>query len=74
MIERQMGLNIKETIDVILSEFGCAHDKNLIVTDNAKNMISACDDKERYSCSRHNINLVLKNTLKNNDKEIVKIN
>jgi hypothetical protein len=39
-----------------------------------KNIISACDDKERYSRSGHHINLVLKNTFKNNDKEIVKIN
>jgi hypothetical protein len=72
MRQRQTGFNIKEIIDVVLDEFGFSNDDNYFVTDSARNMITALDDKERYSCSCHNINLALKHTL-NNENEIIKI-
>jgi hypothetical protein len=62
MTERQTGLNIKEKLDKVLDNFGLNHDNNYFVTDNARNMISACNERERYSCCGHNLNLVLKNT------------
>jgi hypothetical protein len=70
MKERQTGLNIKEMIDVVLDEFGCANDDNYFVTDSARNMITACDDKERYSCTGHNMNLALKHTFSNESEEM----
>jgi hypothetical protein len=45
----------------------------LEITDNARNMISACDDKDRHSCSGHNINLALKHTFLENNNSIKKI-
>ncbi len=73
---KQTGLNIKKVIDLVLGEFGCTNDNNYFVTDNARNMISACDDKDRYSCSGHNINLALKHTFleNNNSTKEIKLN
>jgi hypothetical protein len=73
MTERQTGLNIKEKLDEVLDEFGLHHDNNYFVTDNARNMISACNERERYSCCGHNLNLVLKNTFSDSNEVIKNI-
>jgi hypothetical protein len=65
--QTKSGLNIKEMIDIVLDEFGCADHKNYFVIDSARNMITACDDKEIHSCSGHYLNLALKHTF-NNDR------
>jgi hypothetical protein len=59
-------------IDVVLDKFGFTNNNYYFVTDSARNMISALDDEERYSCSGHNINLALKHTLNNENEEIIK--
>ncbi len=48
MRQRKPVLNIKGMIDIVLDEFGCANDKNYFVTDSTRNMITACNDEERY--------------------------
>ncbi len=58
--QTKTGLNIKEMIDIVLDELGCANHKNLFVIDSARNMITACDDKEIYSCSGHNLSINFK--------------
>jgi hypothetical protein len=36
----------------------------IIVTDNAKNMINVLKDRNWVSCCGHNLNLIIKNSLK----------
>jgi hypothetical protein len=45
MRQRQTGFNIKEMIDLVLDEFGFTNDNNYFVTDSARDMITAFDDK-----------------------------
>ncbi len=72
--QTKTGLNIKQMIDIVLDEFGCAHNqKNYFFTDSARNMITACDDKQRYSCSGHDLNLALKHTFNNDMKRFTKL-
>jgi hypothetical protein len=73
MTDRQTGLNIKEKLDEVLDEFGLNQDNNYFVTDNARNMISACNERERYSCCGHNLNSVFKSTFSESNEVIKNI-
>ena len=49
LFEKKSETNIKEIVGLILGEFGFLEKEYFFITDSASNMISACDDKERYS-------------------------
>ena len=65
MIDRHTGINIAKEINKIKDEFGIL-DVSCIVTDNAANMVVACDESHlsRLSCFAHSLQLSINKGLK----------
>jgi hypothetical protein len=71
MCESKNALNIKQFVEEVLETFNCNKVGNIFVTDNAGNVVNACKGYIHVSCAGHNINLVLKHSLKDSKLKLI---
>jgi hypothetical protein len=70
MCENKNSSNIKQFIQEVLESFKCRKVWNIFVTDNTGN-VNACSGYIHVLCKGHNINLVLKHTLKDSKLNLI---
>ncbi len=71
MCESKNASNIKRFVEEVLETFNCNKVGNIFVTDNAGNVVNACKGYIHVWCAGHNINFVLKHSLKDSKLKLI---